>query len=427
MKCTSLKTKRQRSVNGSGSGEKQTGQSPFFIAADPHFENQADSISNKIVAAKDSSFFAPSLQAGLSTSPIQRKETTSALTAEVSTVNSAINSPGKPLDGTTKQYMESRFEQNFDSVKVHNDDIAHHSADAISARAYTHQNHIVFDNDEYNPYSSSGKKLIAHELTHVLQQKGNSADKIVQRAPTDVDEEKRIDSLIPRPTAADTGFACVPKPVNNADFVRIGKKLNFDPGSAFGITIIDQNSMLLPAVSLDKDKHLEKTTVVVVVPSFYIQQSIPFPDSSGKVGIGQSSCTTDVIHYLMTTAGATKVREGEEEHCSDFNLAYKLSIEKYANAVNKLSKSKTKFKDEADANEKLKKITGVDPTDWLSKFLCLARKTRKRDHSDHKPPLVMQARAYPTERNCKFPTVWINDKTFPSIKGQDSKDIVTGC
>lgn len=89
-------------------------------------------------------------------------------------VHNTINSGGKPLDANTKTFMESRFGYDFGNVQIHDDSSAHQSSAAINALAYTHGNHVVFGAGWYQPTTDPGKQLIAHELTHVLQQGGRS-------------------------------------------------------------------------------------------------------------------------------------------------------------------------------------------------------------------------------------------------------------
>lgn len=86
-------------------------------------------------------------------------------------VSNVIKSSGQQLDSKTKNFMESRFGFDFSIVRIHNDTTAHHSSAAINALAYTHQNHIVFGAGQYQPQTRAGKHLLAHELTHVVQQK----------------------------------------------------------------------------------------------------------------------------------------------------------------------------------------------------------------------------------------------------------------
>lgn len=81
-------------------------------------------------------------------------------------------SVGVSLDAKTSAYMESRFGHDFSRVRVHNDAQAAESAQALGARAYTLGDHIVFGRGEYAPQTPEGQKILAHELTHVVQQSG---------------------------------------------------------------------------------------------------------------------------------------------------------------------------------------------------------------------------------------------------------------
>ncbi|MEO8962988.1 MAG: DUF4157 domain-containing protein [Ginsengibacter sp.] len=86
-------------------------------------------------------------------------------------VHDVINSVGQPLDRAARNFMESRLGYDFGNVQIHNDSLAHQSSKQINALAYTHSNHIVFGGGQYLPHTSAGKQLLAHELTHVVQQK----------------------------------------------------------------------------------------------------------------------------------------------------------------------------------------------------------------------------------------------------------------
>jgi hypothetical protein len=85
-------------------------------------------------------------------------------------VDEVLRSPGRPLDETTRVFMAPRFGYDFSQVRVHTDSRAAESARAINALAYTAGSSIVFGAGQYVPESSVGRELIAHELTHVLQQ-----------------------------------------------------------------------------------------------------------------------------------------------------------------------------------------------------------------------------------------------------------------
>jgi hypothetical protein len=85
-------------------------------------------------------------------------------------VHDVLRSPGQPLDATTRAYMEPRFRQDFSRVRVHSDERASESARAIGAYAYTAGQDVVFARGQYSPSTQAGRKLLAHELTHVVQQ-----------------------------------------------------------------------------------------------------------------------------------------------------------------------------------------------------------------------------------------------------------------
>ena len=85
-------------------------------------------------------------------------------------IQSVLSSPGKPLDAGTRSFMEPRFGQDFSGVRVHVGGQAVESARAVNARAYTVGRDVVFGEGQYAPGSSEGRRLMAHELTHVVQQ-----------------------------------------------------------------------------------------------------------------------------------------------------------------------------------------------------------------------------------------------------------------
>lgn len=85
-------------------------------------------------------------------------------------VNEVLHSSGQPLDPSTRAFMEPRFGHDFSRVRVHTDARAAESARAVNALAYSVGRDVVFGLGHYRPASIEGRKLLAHELTHVLQQ-----------------------------------------------------------------------------------------------------------------------------------------------------------------------------------------------------------------------------------------------------------------
>jgi hypothetical protein len=96
-------------------------------------------------------------------------------------VEHVLRSAGEPLDQSARVFFEPRYNHDFSHVRVHAGREAGQSAEAIGARAYTSGHHIVFAPAEYRPSSSDGRRLIAHELAHVVQQFSQPTSPIIQR------------------------------------------------------------------------------------------------------------------------------------------------------------------------------------------------------------------------------------------------------
>lgn len=96
--------------------------------------------------------------------------------ADQSPVHDVINSGGEPLAADTRAEMEGRLGADFSDVRVHTDSRAHDSAKAVNAHAYTVGSNIVFQRDAYDPTSQAGRTTLAHELTHVMQQRSGPVD-----------------------------------------------------------------------------------------------------------------------------------------------------------------------------------------------------------------------------------------------------------
>ena len=104
-------------------------------------------------------------------SMIQRKEGESNVPLFETRVKSA-KTGGVPLPENIKKEMEQKLKTNFGKVRIHTNDEAINLCREIKAQAFTNGYHIFFNKGKFNPESSSGKHLLAHELTHVIQQKG---------------------------------------------------------------------------------------------------------------------------------------------------------------------------------------------------------------------------------------------------------------
>jgi hypothetical protein len=96
----------------------------------------------------------------------EEEEVTSDLESRIN----SIKGRGQSLPGSARAFFEPRFGYNFSDVRIHTDAQAAESARAVNARAYTVGRDIVFETGQYAPGTAEGRKLLAHELTHVVQQ-----------------------------------------------------------------------------------------------------------------------------------------------------------------------------------------------------------------------------------------------------------------
>ncbi|MCB0896794.1 MAG: DUF4157 domain-containing protein [Nocardioidaceae bacterium] len=95
---------------------------------------------------------------------------------EPSPVHDVISSGGRPLEPDVRADMEGRLGHDFGDVRVHDDGAADRSAQAVNAHAYTVGSNVVFQRDRYDPGSDAGRTMLAHELTHVVQQRSGPVD-----------------------------------------------------------------------------------------------------------------------------------------------------------------------------------------------------------------------------------------------------------
>lgn len=96
-------------------------------------------------------------------------EVSDEVTNEINSINSR---GGSSLEANTREFMESGFGYDFSNVKIHTNDVAAKSAQKVNAVAYTIGNDIIFGEGKYQPSTTEGRSLLAHELAHVVQQEG---------------------------------------------------------------------------------------------------------------------------------------------------------------------------------------------------------------------------------------------------------------
>jgi len=147
-------------------------------ASNDPLELEADRVADQVLAYQPTHSFS-----NISAPKIQRRaEQPSQQSEEVpASVERVMASSGSPLPITVRKDMEQRFGQDFSQVRMHTGAAAEQSARDVNAKAYTLGNNIVFNRGKFSPETQSGKHLLAHELTHVLQQSSDATE--IMRAP----------------------------------------------------------------------------------------------------------------------------------------------------------------------------------------------------------------------------------------------------
>jgi hypothetical protein len=148
------------------------------------YELEADRMADQVMRMADPDAV-PWPTVGAGRAAAQRKETGPGV-AVPEEAAAVARSGGQPLDADTRAFMEPRFGFDFSRVRIHADAEAAEAARSINARAYTIGEDVVFDSGHFSPRSSEGQRLLAHELTHVVQQSGGSAAASIQASARQV-------------------------------------------------------------------------------------------------------------------------------------------------------------------------------------------------------------------------------------------------
>lgn len=137
-------------------------------ASDDVLEREADRVADQVMEMSANS------RIGSVSPRIQRISSRSRHSPETVpvSVDRVLSGSGRPLEPTFRQDMERRFGYDFSHVRVHSGVAAERSVRDVNANAYTVRNNIVFGSGQYEPSTHEGRRLIAHELTHVIQQEG---------------------------------------------------------------------------------------------------------------------------------------------------------------------------------------------------------------------------------------------------------------
>jgi hypothetical protein len=378
--------------------------------------------------------------------------------------------------------MEPRFGHDFSRVQVHTDRKAAESARAVNALAYTISNHIVFNVDQYQPATRDGRRLLAHELTHTRQQAeglkrssmnndGNESQAEVEAVETarSLEESegptpagimmdyKPIEVIAhqelasspsqtePSQQASPTGGSgqeqteaganptgsqagCQPTPLTRQAFLQQSGATQRD----LGLTRL-AGQVGTPAVQISPASNgvlLPTSAVQAPITSAYTRGSFIEGDAH-FVSQSSSGCPSKryPLEWNIFGSGEQAIRQGEQEHCDDFQLAFDLSLVRFANEVNTVAQTGRRFANQQAAEQFFARRVGVAPSQWFDHYSCLSNKTRLRDRRDWHTPRGtsrgMREPVYP----CDKVRFFVDSGHFPDIGRHPSSTVITteGC
>jgi hypothetical protein len=150
------------------------------------YEREADAAADKVTQASNTNSGKDSVSGGITSFTQSDKEDAAIASPLLNNKIAALQGKGHSLDAGTGAFMSNRFGTDFSNVKIHTDSEAAYMSRNLNAKAFTVGNDIYFNEGEFDSTSQKGKHLLAHELTHTLQQNGSStAVQKEDKDPTD--------------------------------------------------------------------------------------------------------------------------------------------------------------------------------------------------------------------------------------------------
>lgn len=268
-------------------------------AANDPLEHEADRIAEQVLAR--------GVQSDFSSVPISVRRH-AAGEAEQSedapaSVDRALAMSGRPLDASLRRDMEARFGHDFSQVRVHQGSAAEQSARDVGAQAYTVGGNIVFGTALFRPDTDDGRRLLAHELTHVVQQRGSGGDCL----------QRKSDAA---PGICGGAWTCHASPCEQPDPGREGSGTS--PTTWTLKVMIDVEAPTLKSIG------------AATVGHTYVE----FLDSTGKAytfGFYPSAATIPGLR--PSVPGCTVHPDTNHASCIDYVEEFKLAKEEYEKAL----------------------------------------------------------------------------------------------
>ncbi len=269
----------------------------------------------------------------------------------------SLQDGGQPLSRPERAFFEPRFGIDFSKVRMHSDSGAAHIARAINARAFTLGNDVVFNAGEYAPGAHNERKLVAHELTHVVQQNGGDS-KSLKMAPKPV---KRLHSLLGMTQKSQSKTPDIQRWLAS-EHTAIGDE-SYKAFSNFQTTTLTSERFNVGGIDMSYGKlaamadFFEKYAVMLSGKKENLAELSRLVDLEGILGVKQTSksFTMDFLYHAATEGRYLRLAlknfthftypKGEESNKTPANVyAWKSDHERALNKVNKARKLNSKGK-----------------------------------------------------------------------------------
>jgi hypothetical protein len=210
----------------------------------------------------------------------------------------SLKGGGQPLPKSERAFFESRFGSDFSQVRVHKDSQAAETARVVNARAYTMGQDMVFGSGQYAPETTAGKRLLAHELTHVVQQNKTESASIYSNdalCPDGRDIHQSHGDILQRDLAQTPTHQVAEEPNLTDEQIRDAIAFNNRRYSERTIRLIQD------IVGSEVTGRMSATTVRLIA---LMQAEFGLPDIDGKVG-------TETFDLLVAELTAERAGAGE--------------------------------------------------------------------------------------------------------------------
>jgi hypothetical protein len=311
------------------------------------YEQEADRVAEQVTRMPEANLD-KKRDTSMSGPVVQRRarEDGSGLAEAPPIVHEVLNSPGQRLDPATQTYFERRFGHDFGNVRIHADAKAAESARAVNASAYTVGLDVSFAAGQYRVNTSEGRRLLAHELTHVIQQRSEAAwprSSSLQRTASFVNGSVHhtlnlADRILNGVSAGETDFV-----LNGSTFTNVtdGLKALHVPrvksskrGRRVGCSFasVADNEVSFTMRLLSPDPWSSATTKATM--------GNVFPGLSGAC-IGGNAATF-VVHGMPTNQDQRdRTRVHEDHHADDYRIILKDIIGPWDKAVTEARSKRT--------------------------------------------------------------------------------------